>query len=140
MTGTHLTGSLPPTLTKWKRGRRVGRETVLENSTGPSSSTGCLRIDRTAGMSTGHRSIRCVHPASGENRVRFFLSFKIIYRYDVVARMETFSADSEYIINRYIVKSYATHNIVIFRAGLSDRLKVHWKNQRSKLNKILSLN
>ena len=133
-----MTGSWPPTLTKLRKGTRLGRERILEISTGPSLSIRCLRLDQTAGTSTGHRSIRCVHPASGENRVRFFPSFRIIYRYDVVARMETFSADSEYIINRYIVKSYATHNIVIFRAGLSDRLKVHWKNRRSKLNKILS--
>ena len=45
---------------------------------------------------------------------------KSIHRFDVVARMETFSADSEYIINRYddALKTYI-HSIKVIPIGMN---------------------
>ena len=71
---------------------------------------------------------------------RGFQFLNEFHRYDIIARMETFFEDSEYIIERclyylylhiytYVSKFLWKWNLY-HRAGLSDVLHVHWSNKK----------
>lgn len=80
---------------------------------------------------------------------RDFQLLNEFHRYEIIARMETFFEDSEYIIERCLYYLYLhTYTYVskflwkwnlYHRAGLSDVLHVHWSNKKGEQYHLIIL-